>query len=54
MKITLADCYAEEGFKITVNQESLKFEEKSIDLFQNYLLICWRRPKCSQTANKGA
>ena len=40
MKITLADCNAEEGFKITVNQESLKFEEKSIDLFQNYLLIC--------------
>ena len=32
MKITLADCYAE-GFKMTVNHENLKFEEKSIDLF---------------------
>ena len=40
MKITSADCYAEKGFKMTVNHENFKFEEKSIELFQNYFLIC--------------
>ena len=40
MKITLADWYTKEGFKMTVNHENLKFEEKSIDLFQNSFLIC--------------
>ena len=40
MKITLADWFAKEGFKMTVNHENLKFEEKSIDLFQNSFLIC--------------
>ena len=34
MKITLAVCYDEEGLKMTVNHENIKFEEKSIDLFQ--------------------
>ena len=40
MKITLADWYTKEGFKMTINHENLKFEEKSIDLFQNSFLIC--------------
>ena len=37
MKITLADWYTKEGFKMTVNH---KFEEKYIELFQNSFLIC--------------
>ena len=39
MKITLAVCYDEEGFKMTVNHENLKFEEKSIDLFQIFACL---------------